>query len=152
MSNEARDESAELMTRDVGPATFAESLTKVAADEVECLRSALMLVKDHSELEDEVLDIVDAALATPSPQKNKAHSKPPANVYDALYDCLKQLGYVGSLEVIESGRMTASWIGKPGEGRDVEIKVSISHLPKNVPTQSDELPIKVKQYIRVQPN
>jgi hypothetical protein len=59
-----------------------------------------------------------------SPQTKPA----PTNVYDGLYDCLKHLGYVGSLEVIESGRMTASWIGKPGEGRDVEIKVSISPL------------------------
>lgn len=48
---------------------------------------------------------------------------------DAVRNMMGALGLVGSFDVRADGSRSTGWVGKPGEGDDVAVVVTISPLP-----------------------
>lgn len=48
---------------------------------------------------------------------------------DAVVAMMKAQGLVGSYDVRFKGSRSTGWVGKPGEGDDVEVVVTINPLP-----------------------
>lgn len=51
------------------------------------------------------------------------------NASDAVRDMMLVLGLVGSFDVRADGSRSTGWVGKPGEGDDVAVVVTIAPLP-----------------------
>ncbi len=48
---------------------------------------------------------------------------------DAIRAAMEAMGLVGSFDVRWEGSRSTGWVGKPGEGEDVAVVVSIERLP-----------------------
>ena len=48
---------------------------------------------------------------------------------DAARELMATLGLVGSFDVRADGSRSTGWVGKPGEGDDVAVVITISPLP-----------------------
>lgn len=51
------------------------------------------------------------------------------DVSDAIQAAMKSLGLVGSYDVRWDGSRSTGWVGRPGDGEDVAVTVSVTKLP-----------------------
>ncbi len=47
------------------------------------------------------------------------------DLMEILYDRLKRAGYVGLLTIKDGSGSRSRWIGRPGEGEDLDISVTV---------------------------
>lgn len=51
------------------------------------------------------------------------------DVSDAIQAAMKSLGLIGSYDVRWDGSRSTGWVGRPGDGEDVAVTVSVAKLP-----------------------
>ncbi|KQN91547.1 hypothetical protein ASE90_01710 [Sphingomonas sp. Leaf67] len=51
------------------------------------------------------------------------------DVSDAIQSAMKSLSLVGSYDVRWDGSRSTGWVGRPGDGEDVAVTVSVAKLP-----------------------